>query len=228
MLKKFLAGFIAIVVVFAVISSIGCSSNGESGPSSQPTVCATVFGSPANDDNYTMSAGTIFGNVFIGWADITITRVAIKHNTITSYCVGIYDYDGSGPDNLLAQTGIEVSEIFYEEAYANIEKAGLSEYVEMIHGDAAEIVNQLEGPFDFILQDSAKPLYSKLLNKTIELVRVNGIIAADDALFLPMGYEEINAKAIHQYNIMVFNEPRLYSTILPIGDGLTLSVKLRD
>jgi predicted O-methyltransferase YrrM len=125
-------------------------------------------------------------------------------------------------------TAIEVSEIFYNEACANVEKAGLSEYVEMIHGDAAEVVNQLEGPFDLILQDSAKPLYPILLNKTIELVRLNGIIAADDALFLPMGYEKPNAEAIHKYNIMVFNEPRLYSTILPIGDGLTLSVKLRD
>jgi caffeoyl-CoA O-methyltransferase len=123
---------------------------------------------------------------------------------------------------------IEASKIFFDEACANVEAAGLSDIVEMIHGDASEVINDLEGPFDFSLQDSAKPLYPVMLDKIVKLTRVGGIIAADDALFLPMGFEKPNAEAIDKYNKLVFADPRLYSTILPIGDGLTISVKMKD
>ena len=124
--------------------------------------------------------------------------------------------------------GIELNEDFFNQAVKNVDKAGLSKYVELIHGDAAEVINEVEGPFDFILQDSAKPLYPVMFEKSMELLRVNGILAADDGLFIPKGFEKENAEPIHRYNEMVFADPRLYSTILPIGDGLTLSVKLRE
>ncbi len=125
-------------------------------------------------------------------------------------------------------TAIELDERFYSMAKKNIEEAGLSEFVELIHGDAGKIVNEIEGPFDFILQDSKKTLYPEMLDRSIELLRVNGILAADDGLFLPKGFEKENAEPVHQYNEMVLSDLRLYSTILPIGDGLTLSVKLKD
>ncbi len=123
---------------------------------------------------------------------------------------------------------IEASQIFYEEARSNVKAAGLSDYVEIIHGDASEVINDLEGPFDFSLQDSSKPLYPVMLDRIVRLTRVGGIIAADDALFLPMGYEHPNARAMDEYNRLVFADSRLYSTILPIGDGLTISVKIKD
>ena len=123
---------------------------------------------------------------------------------------------------------IEVNKKLYEATRENINQAGLADYVDLIYGDAKKIIYEVEGPFDMILQDSAKPLYPVMLDKCVDLLRMNGVLAADDGLFLPLGYEEENASPMHEYNKMVFADHRLYSTILPIGDGLTLSVKVRD
>jgi len=122
-------------------------------------------------------------------------------------------------------TAIESEESLFRAAERNVAKADLSGIVHLIHGDAATVIDELEGPFDLILQDAAKALYPAMLEKCILKTRPLGVIAADDALFRPMGVEERLSKHLHQYNQMVFSDPRLLSTILPIGDGLVISTK---
>lgn len=132
----------------------------------------------------------------------------------------------------LASTGGTLIAVEYDEDMViatrdNIEKAGIANVVTLIHGDASKIIDELPGPFDMILQDADKPLYPVMLESCIEKVRPFGIIAADDALFKPMGIPEKHSRPIHEYNKRVFADPRLTSTILPIGDGLTLSVRIK-
>lgn len=112
-------------------------------------------------------------------------------------------------------------------AEANLKRAGVADVVELIQGDAAELITQLEGPFDLILQDAAKALYPKMLEPCIQKVRLHGVLAADDALFRPMGFREEISRPMDEYNRLVFSDPRLMSTILPIGDGLTLSIRVK-
>lgn len=131
----------------------------------------------------------------------------------------------------LKETGGKLISVEYDESLCqitkrNLETAGLLDGVDLIHGDAGQVVPSLEGPFDLILQDSAKELYSALLEDCIRLLRPFGLLAADDALFLPKGIPEKFSAPMHRYNQMAFADPRLYSTILPIGDGLVLSVKI--
>lgn len=114
------------------------------------------------------------------------------------------------------------------EAEDNLKKAELYNYVNFIDGEADEIIYQLDGPFDLILLDIGKSQYSELLDRCIELTRRNGMIVADDTLFKARGFKENISNHIDRYNKQVFADKRLYSTILPIGDGVTLSVKLRD
>lgn len=123
---------------------------------------------------------------------------------------------------------VEYDEKLYYEAKINVEKAGLSSVIELIHGDASLVAKELEGDFDIILQDSNKSLYPDMLDKCIELTRKNGLIVADDTLFKPMGIPEKFSEPMDRYNKIVFSDKRLYSTILPIGDGATVSVKLTD
>ena len=130
----------------------------------------------------------------------------------------------------LRQTGgkliaIESREELFRETAGNIERAGLTEVVELIHGDASRIIDDLKGPFDLILQDAAKSLYPIMLERCVQITRPGGIIAADDGLFRPMGVREELSRLMDEYNERVFADPRLTSTILPIGDGLTISVK---
>jgi len=125
-------------------------------------------------------------------------------------------------------TAIEVSPNHCKETTKNLKEAGLLDYVNLIHGDASVEIDKLAGNYDFILQDSLKVLYPTMLNKCIELTKVGGIIVADDTLFKPLGMKEKFRKPMDEYNELVFADTRLKSTILPIGDGLTISIKLHD
>lgn len=121
---------------------------------------------------------------------------------------------------------VEYRQDLCELARENLREAGLENWVEVIHGDAGQVIQSLEGPFDLILQDSDKALYPKMLETCIRLTRLHGVLVADDALFKPRGIPEKFSGPVHQYNQMVFNDPRLASTILPVGDGMVISVKL--
>ena len=123
---------------------------------------------------------------------------------------------------------IEREAELYRQAQKNLAAAGLSDIVELVLGDARTVVETLEGPFDLIFQDSDKRLYPVLLEKCIELTRDYGLIVADDALFKPLGRPDPVSEPIHLYNQKVFSDERLYSTLLPVGDGVILSVKLKN
>jgi len=166
-----------------------------------------------------MHAGT-----FLSWSIFVIrAKRALEFGT----CIG---YSTIFLAQALRNTGgrltaVESDQQRFSETEHNVRRAGLADVVDLIHGDAGIVIDDLEGPFDFILQDSAKSLYPLMLEKCIQKTRPGGIIAADDALFRPMGVREELSRVIDEYNRLVFDHPQLISTILPIGDGLTISVK---
>lgn len=123
-------------------------------------------------------------------------------------------------------TTIELDPGLAEGARRYIHQAGLQDHVEVIEGDAAVVVKSLSGPYDLILQDSAKPLYPEMLGDCLRLLRPGGVLAVDDALFRPMGIPEKFSAPVHRLNERAFGDPRLYCTLLPIGDGLLVAVKL--
>jgi len=125
-------------------------------------------------------------------------------------------------------TSIESDAEFFRITRENVTRAGLEDFVNLVHGDASLIIEELPGPFDLILQDSAKPLYAQMLEPCIARLRPRGILAADDALFRPMGIRKEMADPVHEYLERVFGDPRLTTTILPIGDGLAISVKREE
>ena len=120
---------------------------------------------------------------------------------------------------------VEISERLAEEAQENIERAGLIEAVTILIGDAERIVPRLTGPFDLIFQDGEKRLYPRLLSDCLRLLRKGGLLVADDALFPVMEVGEAWAEAVHRYNQMIFARHDLKSVILPVGDGVVVSLK---
>jgi caffeoyl-CoA O-methyltransferase len=122
-------------------------------------------------------------------------------------------------------TTIEISERLAEEAQENIERAGLIDFVTILIGDAEKIVPRLTGPFDLIFQDGEKGLYPRLLPDCLRLLGNGGLLVADDALFPVMEVGEACAEAIHRYNEMIFARQDLESVILPVGDGVAVSLK---
>lgn len=121
---------------------------------------------------------------------------------------------------------IEYNEEFYDITKKNLKKAGLLNYVILIKGDASKEIDKLKGKFNIIVQDSSKQLYPLMLEKSLKLLRKGGLLIADDVLFKPLGMTTKFALPIHKYNKKVFLNKELYSTILPIGDGISIGIKI--
>ncbi len=112
------------------------------------------------------------------------------------------------------------------EVVRNIEKAGLSSLVEKKLGNAEDLLETLSGGWDIVFQDAGKYLYPLVHEKIVKLTRVGGLIVADDTLFKvnPCVRKGLG-DYMDRYNKMVFEDKRLYSTILPVGHGITISLK---
>ena len=131
-------------------------------------------------------------------------------------------------------TTAERNEDFYTEAKRNFSSLGFDNRVKVILGDAGEIIGGLEGGFDFIFLDCAKVQYVKYLPKLKRLLKRGGILLADDVLLYGWltGETKVPEKrkmlAFHvkEYIDAVTNDSELETTILNLGDGLALSVKI--
>ena len=116
----------------------------------------------------------------------------------------------------------------------NFKRAGVEEKVELLEGDALEILQKINEPYDFVFMDAAKAQYLVYLNEIMRLLPVGGILIADNALqdreLVESRYAvERRNRTIHsrmrEYLYEVKNMKELETMIIPIGDGITLSVR---
>ena len=122
-------------------------------------------------------------------------------------------------------------------ARTNFARAGLSDTVSVIVGDAARFVHKVSGPFDLIFQDGDKGQYEPLLDALVALLRPGGVLVTDNVLWdgeVIEGFVDVprhdaaSTDAIRAYNRRLATEPRLLTTILPLGDGVALSVRIPE
>ena len=113
--------------------------------------------------------------------------------------------------------------------------AGYADRISVIVGDATRFLHKVAGPFDMIFQDSDKQLYEPMLDRLIELLRPGGLLVADNVLWngevvpgyvAAKKYSEEDTAAIVSFSRKIANDPRLYSSFLQVGDGVSVSVKL--
>ena len=123
-------------------------------------------------------------------------------------------------------TTIDNHERTHKEVIENIKRAGLDNFIEKKLGNAEDVIDTLTGDWDIVFQDSGKYLYPLLHDKIVNLTRTGGLIIADDTMF------KVNPEIrkglgdhVDKYNKMVFSDTRLYSTILSVGHGITVSLK---
>lgn len=130
---------------------------------------------------------------------------------------------------------IELDPARAETARANVERAGMSAQVSVIVGDAMRYLHKVGGPFDLIFQDSHKPLYEPMLDRLVPLLRTGGVLVSDNVLWsgeVVEGYvdpprrDPADTAALRAYNRRLMSDPRLFTTIVPAGDGLAVSVRV--
>ena len=131
-------------------------------------------------------------------------------------------------------TAIERDGNFYNAAKLNL--LGYGERTSLIFGDANDVLPTLEdGVYDFIFLDCAKVQYVKLLPHLKRVLKTGGVLLADDVLLYGWvnGEAEVPKKRrmlvehIREYLAAVTDDKELRTSVLDIGNGLALSVRLR-
>ena len=119
----------------------------------------------------------------------------------------------------------------------NFKRAGRENQIRFLEGDAAEILGTLDERFDFIFMDAAKGQYIHFLPDVMRLLEVGGILISDNVLqdgdIIESHYavERRNRtiyKRMREYLYQLKHDERLMTSILPIGDGATFSVRVKE
>ena len=119
-------------------------------------------------------------------------------------------------------------------ARENFRRAGKEDKITLIEGDATEVLAEMEGTFDFIFMDAAKGQYGSFFQKTIPLLAPEGILLCDNVL---QDGDIIESRfAVERRNRTIHSRMRDYlyelkhsdvleTSIIPLGDGVALSIK---
>lgn len=119
-------------------------------------------------------------------------------------------------------------------ARENAARAGLAGRVNVMVGDAGLLVAKVSGPFDLIFQDGDKKLYSPMLDRLVALLRPGGLLVTDNVLWsgeVVPGFARKpehnpdDTRAIADYNQRLSAHPQLMTAIVPLRDGVAISVK---
>lgn len=132
-------------------------------------------------------------------------------------------------------TTIENYDVRIPIATENIKKAGKEEQIHLIFGDALDEMKRMKDEsYDFIFMDAAKAQYINFIPEVIRLLKPEGILISDNVLqegdLIESRYAVTRRdRTIHsrmrEYMYEVKNNKDLLTTIIPIGDGLTVSIK---
>ncbi len=119
-------------------------------------------------------------------------------------------------------------------AIGNIFDAGFEKKIQVVKGEAVDIINWLDTGFDIVFMDGAKGQYIEFLPRILELLNKGGVLITDDVLYNEPNVEE-NATTRHrkytivqrlrEYLEVISNHPELETTILQVGDGVAVSYK---
>ena len=119
-------------------------------------------------------------------------------------------------------------------ARENFRRAGKEDKITLIEGDAMEVLRELEGPFDFVFMDAAKGQYINYFPEIMRILKKGGLLISDNVL---QEGEIVQSKygvtrrnrTIHErmrdYIYMLTHSEEVVTAVVPIGDGITLSVK---
>lgn len=121
-------------------------------------------------------------------------------------------------------------------ARENFRKYGVSARVNLFEGDAGEIIPMLTGSYDFIFMDGPKGQYPEFYPYLKKLLVSGGVLVCDNVLYkglvenIPENkrHKHITiARNLHAFLEIISNDPEMSTVTLKIGDGVSVSVKMR-
>ena len=120
-------------------------------------------------------------------------------------------------------------------AKQNFERAGKSDQITLLEGDATEVLKTLEEPFDMVFMDAAKGQYINFMSDVLRLLKKDGVLVSDNVLqdgdiieshFIVERRNRTIYKRMREYLYELTHRDDLVTSVLPVGDGITVSVKV--
>lgn len=125
---------------------------------------------------------------------------------------------------------IEIDEERAKEAKENIEKIGVANRINIIVGNAVDILPTISQEYDIVFIDAAKGKYPVFLENAIRLIKNGGLILADNILYKGYVMSDYNkhkqrtaVRHLREYIQEITEDEKLESEILEIGDGLAIT-----
>lgn len=109
-----------------------------------------------------------------------------------------------------------------------LNRAGLEGQVEFRQGDALELIARAEGPFDIIFCDIDKAAYPDALALGLPKLRAGGLFIADNVLWsgrVASASDDPDTAGIKAFNKAIYARPELTTTLIPLRDGVSVSLK---
>ena len=122
-------------------------------------------------------------------------------------------------------------------ARENFRRAGRENQITLLEGDAADILKELQKPYDLIFMDAAKGQYIHFLDDVLRLMKPGSILISDNVLqggdIIESHYavERRNRtiyKRMREYLYELKHNDKLLTSVIPLGDGVTVSVRKED
>jgi predicted O-methyltransferase YrrM len=116
-----------------------------------------------------------------------------------------------------------------EQARKYFERAGVADRISIAVGDALELLSEHKQEFDIIFNDVDKEDYPRVFRIAIPRLRKGGLLVTDNVLWSGRVVEknptEVRTKAILEFNRLLYSSPDLFTTILPVRDGVAVAMK---
>lgn len=206
------------LMVLALVAASGCNAAPPAAAPSAPADATALLQQIKDQDPGQLAISEEDGRFLRLFVATRGTRRALEIGGASGYS-GIWIGQG------LRQTGgrlitIEYDPVRAKEAAANIERAGLSDIVQVIHGDAFVEIPKLEGTFDMVFLDAWKQDYKRFFDLTFPSLDKGGVFLAHNV---------VNKRSdMGDFLDAITTAPGAWSSIIaPSGEGISLTYKQR-
>ena len=134
----------------------------------------------------------------------------------------------AGPDAEVYYTDGDAANAKRARGY--FQRAGVNERVQVLTGDAIELIDSVPGEFDLIFIDVDKHQYPAALRKALPRLRNEGLLITDNVLWSGRvarhaSAKDANTRGVQEFNRMVYSSSVLFPVIIPLRDGVAVCRK---
>jgi len=174
-----------------------------------------------------MLSGHYQGRVLSVLSKLIRPKVILELGTFTGYsalCLA----EGLDKNGIIHTIDINEELVDFQRSY--FDKSDYGSQIIQHLGSAIDIIPTLDTSFDLVFMDADKPNYINYFHQIIDKLNPGGVILSDNVLWSGKVIEELNpsdvsTKIVLEYNALLKDDPRLETVLLPIRDGLTVSIK---